>query len=205
MNAINEPAGAIKDTVRRLLGASALALSLVLTACATAPPKIQTEHDGTMNFAAYRTFAILRPRASGSAVDPGTAIRLTEPAMDAVREAMTAKGMTEAAVEKADCAVRVSGQSMEKVEVTDWGYTSYPYGARRAGWVYGPGAYGGSNVDVRQVTERKLIVEIYDNASRKEAWVGWSEHSGDAKVEPEQLKQAIRNILASFPPAPGTK
>ena len=203
MKAIERPTGNIKGKHTVLLGA--FTVTLALAACATAPPKIQSEHDGSVNFAAYKTFAILRPRASGSAVDPGTAMRLTEPAMDAVRESMTAKGMTEATVEKADCAVRVSGQSMEKVEVTDWGYTAYPYGAYRAGWVYGPGAYGGSAVDVRQVTERKLIVEIYDNASRKEAWVGWSEHTGDAKVEPDKLKEAIHNILAAFPPAPSGK
>ena len=166
MTAVVAQAGPISVAARNRLGRCALALSLALTACAAGPPKIQSEHDGSVNFAAYKTFAILRPHASGSAVDPGTVVRLTEPAMDAVREAMTAKGMTEAVVEKADCAVRVTGKSVEKVEVTDWGYTAYPYGGYRAGWVYGPGPYGGSNVDVRQVTERTLIVELYDNASR---------------------------------------
>jgi hypothetical protein len=204
MTAVNEQTGGAAGKARARRGAPALALALALTACAASLPKIQSEHDGNVNFASYKTFAILRPRASGNAVDPGTVMRLTDPAQDAVREAMMAKGMTEATVEKADCAVRVSGQSMEKVEVTDWGYTAYPYGARRTGWVYGPGAYG-STVDVRQTTERKLIVEIYDNASRKEAWVGWSEHSGNGKVEPEQLKEAIRNILARFPPAASAK
>jgi Domain of unknown function (DUF4136) len=203
MKAVVEQVGPTTGTSLKRLAASALALALA--ACAAGPPKIQSEHDGSVNFAAYKTFAILRPHAKGNAVDPGTVVRLTEPAMDAVRESMTAKGMTEVAVEKADCAVRVSGQSMEKTEVTDWGYTGYPYGAYRAGWVYGPGVYGGSNIDVRQVTERTLIVEIYDNASRKEAWVGWSEHSGNAKVEPDRLKEAIRNILATFPPAAPAK
>jgi hypothetical protein len=205
MKAIDERIGQMTGTARNRLGASAVALAVLLAACAAGPPKIQSEHDSAVNLAAYKTFAILRPRASGNAVDPGTVVRLTEPAMDAVREAMTAKGMTEATVEKADCAVRVSGKSVEKVEVTDWGYTAYPYGAYRAGWVYGPGPYGASTVDVRQVTERTLIVEIFDNASRKEAWVGWSEHSGGGKVEPEKLKEAIRNILATFPPGAAGK
>jgi hypothetical protein len=205
MKTIDEQFRRMMATARSRLSASAFALGVVLAACAAGPPRIQSEHDSTVSLAAYRTFAILRPRASGNAVDPGTVVRLTEPAMDAVREAMTAKGMTEATLEKADCAVRVSGKSVEKVEVTDWGYTAYPYGAYRAGWVHGPGPYGGSAVDVRQVTERTLIVEIYDNASRKEAWVGWSEHSGSGKVEPEKLKEAIRNILATFPPGAGGK
>jgi hypothetical protein len=201
MNAINRQS--TRRWAVRSVGASTLALLLLLSACETTP-KVQTEHDGAVNFASYKTFAILKPRAKGS-VDPGALLRLSGPAQDAVREAMTAKGLTEAPIEKADCAVLVKGESIEKVEVTDWGYTGYPYGAYRAGWVYGPYGYGAGGVDVRNVTERTLIVEIYDTASRKEAWVGWSQHSGSGKVEPEKLKEAIRNVLAGFPPVSGPK
>lgn len=183
-----------------ILAGSALTLGLMISGCASGPPKIQTEHDSTINFSAYKTFAVLKPRATGTETDPGAVVRLTEPAMDAVREALTAKGMTEAPLEKADFAVRVSGKSLSKVDVTDWGYPTYATAYPRAGWVYGPGAAGYGGVDVHQYTERTLIVDVYDNATHKPAWVGWSEHTGDAKVEAEPLKQAIRNILAQFPP-----
>ena len=178
----------------------ALALLLGLTACTT--PKVRTEHDGAVDFSRYKTFAVLPLSTSGPGVDPGAALRLAEPAEQAVRDSFIAKGMTEAARDTADCAVHVRGESLPRVEVTNWGYTAYPvYGVRRRGWVY----YGGyRDVDVRTTEERKLIVEIYDNASHKQAWVGWIERSGSGPVRPEKLQEGIRKILAGFPPPPKT-
>ena len=194
MKKFKEPSRPV--TIGRLLNAWAAVVALALTGCATTP-KVQSEHDLSANFAGYKTFAVLEPQASGSAIDPGTRMRLTQPAMDAVREVLTAKGMTEVPREKADFVVRVRGQSVSSVQVTDWGYTSFPYGSRRAGWGYSPGYRG---LDVRETTERTLAVEIFDNASRKEVWVGWSRHSGGGPVDPTKLKEAIRNVLATFPP-----
>jgi len=139
---------------------------LGFSGCAATPPKVQSEHNNAFNFASYRTFAVLDPRASGSGTDPGAAMRMTQPAMQAVHEAMTTNGVTEVPRERADCVVRVRGQSVTNVEVTDWGYTSYPYGVRRSGWGY---SRGYRDIDVRQTTALTLIVEIYDNASKKEA------------------------------------
>ena len=171
-------------------------LALLLAGCSTTP-KVRTEHDSAVNFSRYKTFAVLPLSTSGPGVDPGAALRLARPAEQAVRDALTAKGMTEAARDKADCAVHVRGESLPRVEVTDWGYTAYPVGVRRRGWVN----YGGyHDVDVRTTEERKLIVEIYDNASHKQAWVGWMERSGGGPVEPEKVQQGIQKILAGFPP-----
>ena len=193
----------IKKRTNQLMAARSLcacagALMLALSGCATTPPKVQSEHNNAVNFASYRTFAVLEPRASGSGTDPGAGMRMTQSAMQAVREAMTAKGLSEAPRERADCVMRVRGQSVTNVEVTDWGYRSYPYGVRRAGWGY---SRGYRDIDVRQTTALTLIVEIYDNASKSEAWVGWSEHSGNSQMEPDKLREAIRNILADFPPS----
>lgn len=57
-----------------------------------------------------------------------------------VRDGLTAKGFTEAPREKADFVVRARGQSVSNLEITDLGYRSYPYGVRRQGWGYSPGA-----------------------------------------------------------------
>ena len=186
--------------VAAAIGACAAAVGFSLTSCASGPAKVESEHNMEVNFAKYKTFAVLQPSASGPATDPGAAVRLTQPAMQAVRDSMTAKGFTETSRDKADFVIRVRGQSVTNVEVTDWGYRSYPYGVRRPGWGYSPGF---SPVDVRQTTDRTLIVEIYDNASKNEAWVGWSKFSGSNPIEPDQLKDAIRNVLARFPPGTG--
>ena len=195
MNWINERAKRI--AMAGGSGTCAAMLMLSLANCASTPPRVSSEYNAEVNIANYKTFAVLQPSASGTAADPGAAMRLTQPAMQAVRDSMTAKGFTEAPREKADFVVRVRGQSVTNVEVTDWGYHSYPYGVRRAGWGYSPGF---SQVDVRQTTDRTLIVEIYDNASKNEAWVGWANYSGNSPIEPEALKEAIRNVLARFPP-----
>jgi len=54
-----------------------------------------------------------------------------------------------------------------------------------------------------QTTEHTLIVEIYDNASKLEASVGWSKLSGS--VDSEQIKAAMQRpgavpALTQFPP-----
>ena len=187
---------------------SLLTLKLAATVCAgalvamlsgCAAPKIHTEHDSAANFAAYKTFAVLPFAASGAGTDPGAALRLATPAGQAVRDSLAAKGLSEAARDQADCAVSVRGESLPRVEVTGMGYTTYPVGVRRRGWVY----YGGVHaVGVETTLDRKLIVEVFDNATHKLAWVGWTEHSGDGTVKAEKLSEEIRRILAGFPPAP---
>ena len=193
----------------QLLTACAVAIAMGLTGCNTTP-KVYSDANTTVNFGAYKSFAILELRASGPGIDPGAAMRLTQPVQQTVREVLTARGMTEKPREQADFAVRVRGESLPKVEVTDWGYTSYPYGygVHRAGWNhyggYGYAGYGGTGgVQVTTTDERKLIIEIYDNASRQEAWVGWMERTG-GKVETEKVLEGVRLILAGFPPGAQT-
>ena len=195
----------------RSLAACAVALVAGLTGCSTTP-KVYSDYNTAVNFKAYKTFAVLAPRASGGGMDPGAAVRLAQPVQQTVREALTAKGMTEVAREQADFAVTVRGEAIPKIEVTDMGYTAYPYpyGASRAGWAHygaygGYGGYGGYNsgVSVQNTTERKLIIEIFDNASRQEAWVGWMERTGGS-VETEKVLEGVRLILGGFPPEPGT-
>lgn len=175
-----------------VLGACTVALTLGLTGCST--PKVRSEHDNAVNFGRYKTFAVLPLVATGAAVDPSAALRLASPAEQAVREALLAKGLTEVARDQADCAVAVRGESLPRVEVTQWGYTRPVYTR------YGRVTVQHGDVDVRTTVERKLIVEVYDNASHKQAWVGWSEHSSGGAVKPEKLQAAIRKILTGFPP-----
>jgi hypothetical protein len=168
------------------------------TACSTMP-KVQTETDSAVNFARYRTFAILPLTATGGGVDPGAALRLARPAEEAVRETLLGKGLTEAARDQADCAVLVRGESIPKVEVTNLGY-SHAYLGR--GRVYYP--IGTRAIDVQTTNERRLIVEIYDQPTRRLAWVGWMERTGTGSVEPGKVQEGIRRILDGFPPMPKT-
>lgn len=177
-------------------------------ACATTP-KVYSDYNEAVKIGAYKTFALLPLRASGNGVDPGAALRLTQPVQQAVRDVLTSRGMSEVAREQADFAVSVRGDSLATIEVTDFGYTAYPYpyGSTRAGWTHygGYGRYGGypaygNSVSVQNTNERKLIVEVFDNASKQEAWVGWMEQTSNRSVDTEQVLAGVRLILGGFPP-----
>lgn len=178
-----------------------LLLAIGLTGCSSLPP-VRTAHDGATDFSRYKTFAVLSFTASSS-VSPGAALRLAQPAEQAARDALTAKGMTEASRDKADFAVSIRGESLPRIEVTDWGYSRAPVVVGRRGWVYG-GYVGARDVDVRATEDKKLIVEIYDNASHKQAWVGWMERTGVGTVEPQMVRDGVLKILEGFPPAAKT-
>jgi hypothetical protein len=190
--------------MRRVLAACAIAVVAALTGCTTTP-KVYSDSNSAVNFGAFKTFAVLTPKATGGGIDPGVAMRLSQPIQQTVREVLTAKGMSEVAREQANFVVSVRGESVPKVEVTDMGYTAYPYGVSRAGWNhyggYGYGGYAGYNaVQVNNTNDRRLIVEIFDNASKQEAWVGWIERTSSAPVDTEKVLEGLRLILGGFPP-----
>lgn len=188
----------MKTHLLKLVGVLAVVV-LVLPACTTTP-KVQTQGRPGGDYSGYRTFALMPLPASGPASDPGLMLRIAEPARQAVTDALTAKGLTTADRASADIAVNLRGQSIPKVEVTDWGYRAVPtYGH----W----GAYrslGYRDVDVRTVEERTLSIEIFDNRTKELTWVGWTKSESTGKVKVEKLQEAIRAILAEFPPGSGT-
>ncbi len=176
-----------------------LIATLALAACSTTP-KVQTQARPGTDFTRFHSFALLPLPSSGPASDPGLMLRLAEPARHAVVESLAARGLTEADRAQADLAVNLRGQSMPKVEVTDWGYTRTAYTR------YGRPVpvYVGER-DVRTYDERTLIVEIFDNHTKDLAWTGWTKREARGEIKVEEVQEAIRNILAHFPPpAPGT-
>jgi len=173
----------------------------LLTACSSTP-KVQTQAKAGADYSRFHTFALMPLPATGPASDPGLMLRLAEPARQAVVEALTAKGLTEADRAQADIAVNLQGQSIPKVEVTDWGYRSTPIYGRRGRYYYG--AVGYHDLDVRTTEERTLSIEIFDNRSKDLAWVGWSKREASGEIKVEKLTEAIRRILVEFPAGSST-
>jgi|SRR4051812_34150804 hypothetical protein len=58
----------------------------------------------------YHTFAITLAPSNGPATDPGAMARLTNPAMDAVRSSLLAKGYTESRPSDADLLVKLHAE-----------------------------------------------------------------------------------------------
>ncbi len=122
-------------------------------------------------------------------------VRLAQPARDALVTELTAKGLTEAAIERADLAVNLHGQSLPKVEIQEQGFT-YPRMTRYGMVTVVRNPY----TTVSTSTERTLIVELLDNHAKEVVWVGWLKSESSRPVSPETLQEAIRKILAEFPP-----
>jgi hypothetical protein len=172
-----------------------LCLGAALFAAGCASP-VKTDFKAGADFSRYRTFALMPLPQSPPAEDPGVRLRLAQPAREAVVGSLTAKGLTETAATKADLAVNLRGQSLPKVEVTDYGY-SYPV-MTRAGTVT---VVRNPYTSVSTYTERTLIIELLDTRAKELVWVGWTKKSSSKPVSPDALQEAIRGILEKYPPS----
>jgi hypothetical protein len=173
-----------------------LAGALLAAGCAT---PVHSNYKPGTNFVQYHTFALLPRPQTASASDPGLVLRLAQTAREEVTRALAAKGLTEAAADKADLAVNLRGQSLPRVEVKDYGYT-YPM-VTRYGTV--PVVYNPST-SVSTYDEKTLIIELLENRSKELVWVGWMKKDFYGPVKTEDLQEAIREILSKYPPAEGS-
>jgi hypothetical protein len=178
----------------------ALAGLLIGIAGCQSTPKVNVETDSAVALAKLRTFQLmpLPDRIPGG--DPGLMLRLRSTIEQTVKANLVSKGYELKESGAADFAVFVRGEIAPKVQVTDWGYVPGPYvGYRRYGYGYG---YGGGyrDLDVDTYEEGLLAVEVYDNASKRLAWVGWSKGRIQRKpIDPERVAAGLNEILARFP------
>src|SRR5436190_7564916 len=182
------------STAMKSLRSFTLVFCLCLAGCATTP-KINTDFKPGTDFSRFKTFALLPLPAQAPASDPGLFVRVAEPARQAVVESLAAKGLREVDRAQADCTINLRGSSLPRVEIKDWGYTTWSYGL-------GTVPVHTGERQIRSYAERTLIIEIFDNHSKELAWVGWAKGEGYGKVKVERLQVVIRQILALFPPGP---
>ena len=171
---------------------------VVLVAGCASP--VQTDYKTGIDFSKYHTFALLPLPQQSSAEDPGRALRLAQPAREAVETEMTAKGLKETLANDADLTINLRGQSLPRVEVQNYGYT-YPAVTRYGTVTVIQNPY----TTVSTYHERTLIVEMFDRASKEMVWVGWMKKNSSGPVTAEVLQDAIRKVLAKFPPPPEPK
>ncbi len=167
---------------------------LLGTGCST---PVKTDYKTGANFSQYRTFALMPLPRQAPADDPGLMLRLAQPARNAVVGELTAKGLTEAPPNQADLAINLKGQSLPRVEIRDQGFT-YPVMTRYGMVTVVQNPY----TTVSTYNERTLTIELLDNRAKELVWVGWMKKESSKPVQPEVLQEAIRKILAKYPPAP---
>lgn len=172
-------------------------VAAILTGCSTTP-KVSTEYEPGIDFARYKTFSILPVARAGLSGDPGAVLRLAKPAEEEATTTLVAAGFQPAGQDAADFSVALRGESIPRIEVTDWGYTPLatgPYGYYR----------GYRDVDVDQYDERTMIAEIYDNRTKKLVWVGWAKRRARGEITVEKARAAVRTVLSAFPPGRATE
>jgi hypothetical protein len=179
--------------MRTLINLQVLLAAFLLAGCQSLP-KVETETAPNTDFSAYKTFAVLMPKESQAAEDPGMYMRISGPAQQAVIDDLTLRGLSQAELDEADICVNLRGKSLPKINVDSYGYNYVGFGR------YGRLApvYAGTT-EVTTTNERTLIVEIYDNQTRQMVWVGWASKESTEKVEAEKVVEAIHHILMQVP------
>ena len=178
---------------------------LLLSACAYGPT-VRTDFDSSANFHQYRTYSFLEPT-----VPQGMNPLMFARVQGSIDRALAARGYTQAS--PGDFAVSFTVGERDRVRVYDYGPYYPGWGGWGPGWGWGWGGWGPgwgwggwggySSIDVDQYIERSVVIDIYDNVTKRPVWHGVAsndEYSDD--VNYTKLDQAVVAALARFPPQP---
>jgi Domain of unknown function (DUF4136) len=170
--------------IDKLIVAAAM---LTLAGCASAP-SVHSRGDQSTQLSSSETFALL-PVSVDPNLPSTTASAIAEAAETGTRDTLRALGYSETSREQADLVFYVHGKSMTPVEVTSLDY------------VPEPARFGVSPAKMTGYANRRIVVETYDNHSKRQVWMGWIECSCRG-VDPERIQHEIQRIVATFPPPP---
>ncbi len=177
-----------------------LALVSVIAGCAsTQKARVNFDRNSEISTNHYKTFAWLNETkvlAEPVDVNPVMKVRID----NAIENAFIAKGyqLIDDA-EQADFTISYTMGSREKVKV-DSLPTTY-----RTGFVWGHRYYGGVGVSnethVRNYTEGKLAIDVYDVKSRQPVWHGWAVKrikTVDQDNPSKAIKTVVEQVVAQF-------
>lgn len=173
-----------------------LLITAALAGCETI--NANADWDKSFAFSGYDTFAWVseHPLVSKEA---GTSPLAEQRIQRAITDVMLSKGIRLVDDPKqADFVVAFGLGAREKVSVT-----STPY----MGGYYGRGPYWGAryyqDVDVRQYTQGRLAIDVYDVTARRPVWHGYATKNvtESMRADPEpHIREVVTAILAKFPP-----
>ena len=181
-----------------------LSAALLLGACAAPGFKATHDHDASINFSQYRTFAWIadHPMKVGVTAIPANPL-LEAHIMSSLEKALLAKGYLFAKDRNsADFVVSFTVGSREEIRVD-----SYPsmhgHGAYAGRWGWGGPYYGGTETRVRQYTKGMLAVDIFDVRLRRPVFhaVATKKISEDDRDNSSvTIDAAVAAIMEGFPP-----
>jgi hypothetical protein len=167
--------------------------------------KVDFDKNDEISTSQYKTFAWLKESKILSAsedVNPVMKLRID----DAVEDSFIAKGYTLIdSAEDADFAIAYTVGSRDKIKIdsypstynTNFGWGRGYYGHRG----YYGGMTMGTETRVRNYTEGKLAIDVYDVKAHQPAWHGWAikRISSDDKENPEQMiRTLVEQVVFNF-------
>ena len=183
------------------------ALVMVVASCSsTYEAKVDFDKNTNVDTSSYKTFAWLTPAkimAPAEDFNPVMKLRVDEE----IEQAFTAKGyqLIDDA-EKADFAISYTVGNRDKIKVSSYPSTyntGFGWGRGYYGGYYG-GMYGtnmGTETRVRQYTEGKLAIDVYDVKLHQPAWHGWATKrlsSDDKEAPSSMIKDVVNEVVTQF-------
>ncbi|MGH8371321.1 MAG: DUF4136 domain-containing protein [Gammaproteobacteria bacterium] len=175
-----------------------LLLALSLTACA---PRVMVEHDANAGFGGYHSFAWASPPPT-PVKDPILDSQILEGRVkQAVVGELTARGYVQAAAgEASDFIITYHTASKQQLESTGPSFSFGFVDAFPSGFGSVVVPVGGNNVESRE--QGTLMLDIIDGHSKRLVWRGWTTGwVSQSNYSEKAVNQAVREILAKFPPA----
>ena len=162
-----------------------LVLGLELAAC-DSTPRARTAFDQRVDFAAYKTFAMMHPNhpvPSPGGLDPFTVHRLRQMTFSVLKQ----RGLEPAAYAEAQLRVSVSAEPRLRTEVIP-----------ASTWAPYPRHYHGA--EVRTFETVMLRVDIVDAPRGGVVWHGRAETITGAEATDDELWPLVQAVFAEFPP-----
>jgi len=183
------------------------ALVVVIASCSsTYEANVDFDKNTKVDTGNYKTFAWLtsgKIMAPAEDINPVMKIRVDEE----IEQAFIAKGYQLIAdAEKADFAISYTVGNRDKIKVSNYPATyntGFGWGRGYYGGYYG-GMYGSgmaTETRVRQYTEGKLAIDIYDVKTHQPAWHGWATKritSADKEAPSATIKGVVNQVVAQF-------
>tara|TARA_R110001583_G_scaffold139006_1_gene291069 strand:+ start:393 stop:953 length:561 start_codon:yes stop_codon:yes gene_type:complete len=177
-----------------------LTLISAMTGCvSTQQARVDFDRNSEITTSNYKTFAWLsesKVLAESLDANPVMKVRID----NAIEQAFIAKGYQLISdAEAADFAISYTMGSRDKVKV-DSLPTTY-----RTAFVWGHGYYGGigmsNNTRVKNYTEGKLAIDVYDVKSHQPVWHGWAVKrikSSEQDNPSKAIKMVVEQVVAQF-------
>lgn len=161
--------------------------------------KVHTDYDKQVDFSKYKTFSFYGFTDKTSGISELNRNRIIK----AINTEMIAHGFKQVDTNP-DLYVNATTILKEKTQISSTNY--YGYGGVYRPYYWGPG-YSGTDYNVYTYNEGALIIDIIDGASKNLIWQSTGNQEIDVPLhDPDTfIPNAVKKILAPFPPTPKSK